>query len=355
MCTSKRKHRYLTPSERIKIELWRKEGYSQAEIARRLGVHRSTICRELKIGRCEQLDGKTWKTYEIYSADLAQQKHDYAQTSKGSDLKIGNRRDYLSAIEERVMQKHSFEEAITYLAEMADFDIHISKQTAYRYLQMGLFAKLKYNDLPCPPKKKKRRKVVLRRNQNRPDHRSIETRPREIDARSAVGHWEIDSIVGKAKGTRESCLVLSERMTRQEIVLRPNGKTAVDTVTALRGLRWAMGKDFSTVFQTITCDNGSEFADQMGMEIDDTLVYYCHPQSPSERGTNENINRLLRRKLPKGKSLSRLTPKQAKEVQNWVNDYRRPILGGRCSQDVFFEELDKLPLKNPGKVKAFFL
>lgn len=355
MYTSKRNHRFLTSTERIKIELWKKEGYSQAEIARRLGVHRSTVCRELKVGRCEQLDGRTWKTYEIYSADLAEQKHAYAQTSKGSDLKIKNRRDYLDAIEKRVMQKHSFEEAIAYLAETADFDIHISKQTAYRYLQMGLFAKLKYSDLPCPPKRKKRRKVVARRNVNYPDHRSIETRPREIDARSVVGHWEIDSIVGKAKGARESCLVLSERKTRQEIVLRPDGKTADATVSALRGLRRAIGRDFSMIFQTITCDNGSEFADQKGMEIDASLVYYCHPQSPSERGTNENINRLLRRKLPKGKSLSQLTPEQAKEVQDWVNGYHRPILGGRCSQAVFFEELDKLPLENPEKVKAFFL
>ena len=355
MYTSKRKHRYLTPNERIKIELWRKEGYSQSEIARRLGVHRSTICRELKVGRCEQLNGSTWETYEIYSADLAQQKHDYAQTSKGSDLKIGNRRDYLTAIEERVIQKHSFEESIAYLAETANFDIHISKQTAYRYLDMGLFEKLRYSDLPCPRKKRKRRKVVPRRNQNHADHRSIETRPEEVNTRATVGHWEMDSLVGKVKGKKESCLAFSERKTRQEIFLRANGKTAEDTVAALRGLRRAMGEDFSIIFKTITCDNGSEFADQKGMEIDDTLVYYCHPQSPGERGTNENINRLLRRKLPKGKSLSRLTPKQAKEIQNWVNDYRRPILGGRCSQDVFFEELDKLPLKNPDKVKAFFL
>lgn len=354
MYTSNRKHRYLTSTERVKIELWRKEGYSQAEIARRLGVHRSTICRELKKGLCQQLDGQTWTYYETYSADLAQQKHDYAQTSKGADLKISNRRDYLDAIQERVLQSTSFEEAINYIDQTADFNIHISKQTAYRYLQMGLFSKLKYSDLPCP-RKRKRRKVQPRRNATHPDHRSIEHRPAEIDSRAVLGHWEIDSIIGKAKGKAESCLVLSERKTRQEIILKPLGKAADATVRSLHKLRRAIGPDFSTIFQTLTCDNGSEFADQQGMEIDKTLVYYCHPQSPGERGTNENTNKLLRRKLPKGKSLSRLTAKQAKEVQDWVNDYRRPILGGRCSQDVFFEELDKLPLIDPDRVKAFFL
>ena len=354
MYTSKRKHRFLSPTERVKIELWHKEGLSQAEIARRLGVHRSTICRELKVGRCQQLDGQTWTLYESYSADLADQKHKYAQTSKGADLKIGNRYDYLNAIQERVLQNGSFEEALLYLDQTADFGISISKQTAYRYLQMGLFSKLKYSDLPCPRNKKHRRKVQPRRNATHPDHRSIEHRSVEIDVRSAVGHWEMDSIIGKAKGKKESCLVLSERKAREGIILYTEGKTADATIRALKRLRRAIGPDFSTIFKTITCDNGSEFADQQGMEIDDTLIYYCHPSCPSERGTNENMNRLVRRKLPKGKSLSRFTPKQAKEVQRWLNDYRRPILGGRCAQEVFFEELDKLPLKDPDRVKAFF-
>lgn len=354
MCTSKRKHRYLTPTERVKIELWHKEGLSQAEIARRLGVHRSTICRELRVGRCQQLDGRTWMLYESYSADLADEKHAYFQTSKGADLKIGNRRDYLDAIQERVLQDYSFEDAIAYLDQTASYDIHISKQTAYRYLQMGLFSKLKYSDLPCPRNKKGRRKVQPRRNATHPDHTSIEHRPAEIDLRATIGHWEMDSIIGKAKGKHESCLVLSERKAREEIILHTEGKTAEATVRALKRLRRVIGPDWSTIFKTITCDNGSEFADQRGMEIDGTLVYYCHPSCPGERGTNENTNRLLRRKLPKGKSLSRFTPKQAKEVQRWINDYRRPILGGRCSQDVFFGELDKLPLQYPDRVKAFF-
>ncbi len=353
MYTSKRNSRFLTPNERIKIELWRKEGYSQAEIAHRLGVNRSSISRELKKGDCEQLNGDTWETYHIYSAEIAQKKHDYAQTAKGADLKIGNRFDYLKAIEERVLDNHSFEEAILYIADTMQFDITITKQTAYRYLDMGLFSRLKKKDLPCP-RKKRHKKVVRRTNANHADHRSIESRPKEIKARTSFGHWEIDSVVGKAKGKKESVLTLSERLTRQEIIIRANGKTAADTVQALLKLRHALGKDFPKIFQSITCDNGDEFADQKGMEKQDTTVYYCHPQSPGERGTNENSNRLLRRKLPKGKSLSRCTPKQAKQVQDWINDIRRPILGGRSSQQAFFEQLDNLPLQNPERVKNFF-
>lgn len=351
--TSKRNSRFLTPNERIKIELWHKEGYSQSEIARRLGVNRSSICRELKKGDCEQLNGSTWETYHIYSAEIAQKKHDYAQTSKGADLKIGNRFDYLKAIEDRVLDNHSLEEAILYVAQTMQFDIAITKQTAYRYLDIGLFPHLKRKDMPSP-RKKHHRKIIRRTNSNHADHRSIENRPQDIKNRTSFGHWEIDSIIGKSKGKKESVLTLSERLTRQEIVIRTNGKTAADTVQALLKLRHTLGKDFQNIFQSITCDNGSEFADQQGMEKSGTTLYYCHPQSPGERGTNENSNRILRRKLPKGKSLSRCTPKQAKEVQDWINDIRRPILGGKSSQQVFFEQLDKLSLQNPERVKNFF-
>lgn len=351
MCAS-RSSRYLTLTDRIKIEAWAKHGVSQAEIARRLGVNRSTICRELRKGQCEQIEGKTYKRYFMYSADIAQKRCDWTNSAKGAQLKIGKRYDYLAAIEQRVLDHHSFEDAIAYCAPA--FDVHISKQTAYRYLQMGLFPSLCYEQLPRG-KRKARRGKVRRANQNSPDHTSIELRPKEVQTRSTFGHWELDSIIGKAKGHNESCLVLSERLTRQEIILRPKEKTAAATVAALQGLRKALGRDYSKIIKTITCDNGSEFSDRKGMEIDETTFYWCHPQSPGERGTNENTNRLIRRKLPKGKSLSRLTPKQAKQIQQWVNDYRRPILGGKCSQEVFFEELDKLDLQDPDRVKRFFL
>lgn len=354
MYTSKRRFRFLTENDRVKIEAWYKRGLSQSEIARELGVHRSTVCRELRRGLCEQLDGDTWKIYHTYSSQIAQQKHEWAQTSKGAALKIGNNHAYLNAIQERVLQKHSFEEAISYVAQTADYDMRISKQTAYRYLQLGLFSRLSCSSLPQCPRRKRRGKV-RRVNTAYPDHRSIEQRPAEIRSREQLGHWEMDSVIGKQKGLNESCLVLTERKTRQEVVLKPEGKTAAATVAALQKLRKSIGADFPRIFRTITCDNGSEFSDRKGMETDAARFFWCHPQSPGERGSNENANRLVRRLLPKGKSLSRISPEQAKEVQRWINDYRRPILGGRCSNDVFFEELDKLGLQDPERVKKFFL
>ena len=97
------------------------------------------------------------------------------------------------------------------------------------------------------------------------------------------------------------------------------------------------------IFHTITNDNGSEFADQDGIDALGVTTFYCHPQSPHERGTNEVTNKLVRRKLPKGKSMAKVTQKQATEVQHWVNHYTRPMFGGKSAADMLKEELDKLP------------
>ena len=77
-------------------------------------------------------------------------------------------------------------------------------------------------------------------------------------------------------------------------------------------------------------------------------------QAPHERGTNEVTNKLVRRKLPKGKSMAKVTQKQATEVQHWVNHYTRPMFGGKSAADKLRAELDKLSLYNRAKVYKFF-
>ena len=101
--------------------------------------------------------------------------------------------------------------------------------------------------------------------------------------------------------------------------------------------------NFRRIFQTITVDNGSEFQDWEGMtravdgEGDRTHIYYCHPYSAYERGSNENGNRMIRRRVPKGTDFTGITEADTLEVQRWVNEYPRGILGGRCAGRVLLE------------------
>ena len=229
----------------------------------------------------------------------------------------------------------------------------LSKTICYRYIGLGLFESLCYKYLPQGHRKKGKKKVS-HANVSCPGHRSIETRSTDVKNRETLGHWELDSVVGKQKGKNESVLVLTERKTRAEIVLKPRDKTTAETVKSLQRLRRYLGRDWKLLFKTITCDNGSEFADQAGIDALGVQTFYCHPRCPSERGTNEINNKLVRRKFPKGQSLRKVTQKQAIAVQQWVNQYTRPTFGGQTAAQMLEAELDKLPLYNPEKVKRFF-
>lgn len=96
-------------------------------------------------------------------------------------------------------------------------------------------------------------------------------------------------------------------------------------------------------FKTITVDNGTEFTDANGIEKNKrTTLYYCHPYSSWERGSNENQNKFVRRHIPKGKSMLKVTDKQVKYIQDWMNNYERAILGWQTPKERFLQELSKL-------------
>ena len=99
---------------------------------------------------------------------------------------------------------------------------------------------------------------------------------------------------------------------------------------------------------TLTVDNGSEFADADGIErsarrkdAKRTTVYYCHAYSSCERGTNENINRMIRRQFPKGTDFDKVTAAEVKRVETWLNNYPREILGFMSSAQAFELAFDR--------------
>jgi IS30 family transposase len=120
-------------------------------------------------------------------------------------------------------------------------------------------------------------------------------------------------------------------------------------VKSLNEIEYRYGKNFKKIFKSITVDNGSEFADFQGLERSiygrnskRTAVYYCHPYCSSERGTNERINREIRRWIPKGSDLSKYTLEDIKRVESWVNNYPRQVLGFYSSQEMFESQLAQI-------------
>ena len=215
----------------------------------------------------------------------------------------------------------------------------VSTKTLYRYIDAGIyFPNLTNKDLPERPYRKHTYNHI-RKTKRPPKGTSIELRPREIGKRESFGHWEMDCVVGKKEGKKEAVLVLTERLTRYEIIVKLQDKTSNSVVSALDKLQRKY--DFN-LFNSITVDNGSKFQDCRGMEYDSkgnkrTQLYYCHPYASCERGTNERHNRIIRRFLKKGHSMAKVTQKECYGISEWMNNYPRKILGWRTPADLFQE------------------
>ena len=178
---------------------------------------------------------------------------------------------------------------------------------------------------------------------------SIENRPDEVKDREVFGHWEMDTVKGKQGVTKSCMLVLTERKTRDEIIVKLPDQKAASVVEAIDRLERKWGDMFTKVFRSITVDNGVEFSDYEGLERSvlhegekRTFAFYCHPYSSWERGTNENNNRLIRRHIPKGEDFDEKQDKDIEYIENWINNYPRGIFSFRTSAQLFDEEVKKL-------------
>lgn len=340
-------HKHLTWTDRLKIEKGLKEGLKPLEIAARLHVHNTTIYREIKRGTYTHLNSDL-TTEERYSPEIAEQRYRDNLAAKGGSLKIGSDRELAEFIERKIVDEGYSPAAVVGEIEKKglQFQTKVSEKTIYNYIDKGVFFRLTRKDLPEHGKRKRKYDKVERKKAARaPKGESIEERPQEINERATFGHWEMDCVQGKKK-TKKTLLVFSERLTRQEIIIPMPDQTAASVVAALDKLECRYGKRFAKVFRSITVDNGSEFADCAGMERSAlkagrkrTQIYYCHPYSAYERGTNENINKMIRRFLPKGTDFRKITAAYIRRVENWINNYPREILGFQSAADLFGKHL----------------
>ena len=344
-----RRFKHLTMTDRLKIEAYVKVKKRVGEIAVLIGVSHSTISRELRRGRYAGID-RYLAPKEKYSPDIAHGKYREHLKAKGAPLKIGNDHSLAEYIEQRIADDMYSPAAV--LGEIRvkglQFTTTICTSTLYSYIDKGIFYRLTNKDLPMRGKRKRtyRRVRVAARP---PKGESIEKRPLEVNDRSAFGNWEIDT-VHSAGQRKESLLVLTERMTRNEIIRRVPDRTAASVVSVMDQLELKYGSLFPLVFKTLTCDNGSEFSDFYGIErsldrfTKRTSLYFCHPYSSYERGSNENQNKLIRRHYPKGTSFADLREGDIANVEQWMNRYPRRIFGYRSAEDMFNEQINAIQI-----------
>lgn len=226
------KGRHFRPDDRIAIQALYKAGHSQREIAKEIGCSQSSISRELKKGKVQQLDGATYIFYYTYDASTAQRYAEYQYTAHSNGLKIGNNHNYVNAIAECISMGYSPYAAIEKVGNT--YGVKVTKQTMYRYIAEGLIPHTTYKNLPVGHRKKRKKQVQSTMRSKSLNHRSIDRRSKVILTRDSFGHWEIDSIIGTSEGKNESCLVMTERQTREEIVIKVEDKTADATTKAMQ-------------------------------------------------------------------------------------------------------------------------
>ena len=210
----------------------------------------------------------------------------------------------------------------------------------YNYVGQGLLA-IRNSDLP---EKLKRNTKIHRVHKNKKKlGRSIEERPKEINDRKEFGHWECDLVLGHKTRDDQVLLTLSERMSREFLILRIPDKTAASVMSAFQTLHKQYSEHWNEIFKTITTDNGSEFADLSNLEeVSNTLVYYAHPYTSCDKGTVERHNGLIRRFIPKGDYINNYSLQEIIDIETWCNSLPRKILAYHTPDEIFERELDHI-------------
>ena len=328
------KYKHLTYTERTMIERWyNKEKLSKKEIAERLNKSERTIRREIKRGLTTNLTSQLIEI-KVYSADIAHNEYISNLEAKGQELKIGSNIEIVEKIEKMIKEEKKSPEVIAF--ELGNKGlIEISARTIRNYIYDGNVFNLKDEDMIYNKRHKSKNKEKRIAKHTPPD-KSIENRPEEANNRSEYGHWEGDLIIGKRK-KGWVLLTFTERMTREEIIIKIKGKNNEYVVKAINGLERKYGKRFYTKFKTITFDNGIEFMNYKGIEKSclkkgtRTKIYYAHPYCSGERGSNENNNRMIRRWIPKGTLIDNISNEFIKQIEDWLNNYPRAMFAYKSS------------------------
>ena len=316
-----RKYRRLSSREREEISRGVAAGAGVVEIAARIGRDKGTVSRE--IGRNSGRSG--------YRAFSARNRAKVSASSRKSGKRILALRSTLRAyVVKKLIARWSPEQIVETLEKEYphDMTMRISHEAIYQYIYVLPRGSLKQSLIKGLRQERAwRRKKYKGRKSEETRGRianmlSIEERPEEVASRAVPGHWEGDLVMGKHK--RSALGTLVERTTRYTMLVPLKAKDA-ETVRkeyarALRGLPKELAK-------TLTYDQGKEMSEHTLFTIDTGItVYFAHPGSPWERGTNENTNGLIRQFFPKGTDFGKVSLREIRRAQRLLNDRPRKVL-----------------------------
>lgn len=325
--------------------------FNNSYIANFLGVHRSTISRELNKRKSYRFMVRSGKTIQKpYNASDAQNDYLFKRSLSKGEYKLRNYTKMAKFIEDKIkLDKWAPDAIVGYMKVhgyfLRDGFCSISTPTVYNAIRHSII-NVKLED--------------TRRMKENPDYKyhnnsltaskipySIETRPDEINSRQVFGHFELDTVISKRNGQHDCLLTLTERKLRYEMIFRLHSKSSDEVVKKIDQLKLFFNKHYNKVFKSFSTDNGSEFADFLGIISNSkTNIYFCHPYCSGEKGTNEKHNSMIRYFIPKGTLIENISDQQLNQIASWMNNYPRKILNYKTPLEALLEEFDDKSIIN---------
>ena len=350
--------RHLIKDDRIKIESLinqkdenGKRLFNNTYIANYLGVHKSTISRELKKRRKEKMYIRTGKTRTMpYTAEYAQENANFNRGLSKGEYKLRKNKKLSKFIEDKIkIDKWAPDVIVGYMKAHNYFERDgfesITTPTIYNAIRYHIID-VKLEDT----RRMKYKQEYEYHKGDLPESKaeySINNRPEEIDKRLYFGHFELDTVIGTKKGKHECLMTLTERKTRFEIIFKLKGKTSEEVVNKFNKMKEFMKKNYDKIFKSITTDNGTEFSDFLNIIKDTkTKIYFCHPYCSGEKGTNERHNGIIRYFIPKGTLIENYSYKDINKIAEWMNNYPRKILNYKTPLEALQEEFNDNSILN---------
>jgi IS30 family transposase len=305
----------LTQEQRYQIYALKKTGHSGMEIAEVIGVHKSTVSRELKRNRGQ----RGYRPQQAQGWAMERRQKGVPRISVE-----------IWALVERLLRQDWSPEQISGRLKKEQ-RICISHEWIYQYvLEDKRAGGDLYRHLRCQKKRRKRYGKYDRRGKLSNCH-SIEERPALVNSRKRLGDWEADTMIGK--GHKPVMVTLTERKSRFTLL----GKVAQRTAREVQDQIQQLFLPIVDKVHTLTSDHGKEFA--YHEQIAETLnlqFYFAHPYAAWERGTNENTNGLLRQYFPKKLDFRRVSSKEIQTAMSRLNFRPRKSLRFKTPFEVFF-------------------
>ena len=314
-------YQHLSQTERYQIYILMQDGKTQSQIAQLLNRHKSTVSRE--IGRNTGLKG-----YRPKQACLLAEEHSLG--SRNATQITAS--DWGKAVDCLLAQWSP--------VQIAN-QVGISHETIYRHVYADKAAGGSlYQQLRCQKKRKKRYASGRDRRGQIVGRRPISERPQHIEARSQVGHWEGDTVIGAHH--KQAVVTLVERKSGYAVIAKVINKTADLVSSAIISKLSPM----APLVKTLTFDNGKEFAEHARIDAAlNSITYFADPFASWQRGSNENFNGLLRQYIPKKRPLSTVTDKELRMIQDRLNNRPRKRLGFKTPNEVFMQSLNRVALR----------